>query len=366
MEPVISRHLHRKGQALGLPISGIFELTPRCNFNCGMCYVHLPAEEQRRRGAELSATQWISMAEQARDAGTVFLLLTGGEPALRADFAEIYEAIARMGFSLTVNSNGYLLDRLLPLFKRLPPSKFHITLYGTSNKTYEALCGVPAYDRVLANIRALRAEGVAVRVNISLTPENLDDLQSIYETGQSLGATLQAASYMFPPRRMWPDRVASFARMEPETAGQALARFDSLRFPREELRARYEAIAAGEEALELPEGDDCVGHGVACRGGKSSYWLGWDGRMSFCGMLSEPAFDAAALGFSEAWRQLREATAAIRLPKECAGCRHERFCSPCAAKCWCENGAFDRKPDYVCRMTYAYLAALEGYAHEDQ
>lgn len=25
----------------GIPISGTFELTPRCNFDCKMCYVHL-------------------------------------------------------------------------------------------------------------------------------------------------------------------------------------------------------------------------------------------------------------------------------------------------------------------------------------
>ena len=365
MESVTSRHLHRKGHALGLPISGIFELTPRCNFNCKMCYVHLPADEQRRRGRELTAGEWVSLAEQTRDAGTVFLLLTGGEPALRADFAEIYEQIAQMGFSLTVNSNGYTLGPLLPLFRRLPPAKFHITLYGTSNETYEKLCGVPAYDCVLENIRLLREEGIPVRVNISITPDNLADVQSIYEAAKALGATVQSAGYMFPPRRMWPEKAEQIFRMEPEEAGKAMARLDCLRFPREELRARYEAVLREEEALVLPESDECVGHGTRCRGGDTSYWLGWDGKMSFCGMLSAPAFDAVALGIPEAWRRVREATAQIRLPAECAGCRHERFCHPCAAKCWCESGRFDRKPDYVCRMTYAYLQALEEYANED-
>ena len=27
--------------AKGIPISGTFELTPRCNISCKMCYVHL-------------------------------------------------------------------------------------------------------------------------------------------------------------------------------------------------------------------------------------------------------------------------------------------------------------------------------------
>lgn len=365
MESLTSRNLHRKGHALGLPISGIFELTPRCNFNCKMCYVHLPEAEQKRRGQELTAAQWISLAEQTKDAGTVFLLLTGGEPFLRGDFAEIYEKIAQMGFSLTVNSNGYLLDRLFPLFRRLPPAKFHITLYGTGNETYEKLCGVPAYDRVIRNIRALREEGIAVRVNISITPDNLADVQSIYEQAQSLGAMIQSAGYMFPPRRMWPETAESVFRMEPEEAARIMAKLDRMRFSKDELCARYQAVLRDEEALALPDGDECVGHGTRCRGGDTSYWLGWDGKMSFCGMVSAPAFDAVGLGVAEAWRRVREATAQIILPKECAGCKHERFCHPCAAKCWCESGRFDQKPDYVCRMTYAYLDALEEYTHED-
>ena len=35
-EPYISSYLHSKGRRLGLPISGTFELTARCNFNCPM------------------------------------------------------------------------------------------------------------------------------------------------------------------------------------------------------------------------------------------------------------------------------------------------------------------------------------------
>ena len=62
MEPMLSKYLHARGRTLGLPISGTFELTPRCNFHCRMCYVHLTAEEQRSRGAELSTERWLALA----------------------------------------------------------------------------------------------------------------------------------------------------------------------------------------------------------------------------------------------------------------------------------------------------------------
>ena len=80
MEPKVAKYLHMKGSQLGLPIGGTFELTPRCNFNCKMCYVHLTQEEQERRGRELTTEEWLRIGKDAKDAGMVFLLLTGGEP----------------------------------------------------------------------------------------------------------------------------------------------------------------------------------------------------------------------------------------------------------------------------------------------
>ena len=32
--------LFARADTQGIPLSGTFELTPRCNFNCKMCYIH--------------------------------------------------------------------------------------------------------------------------------------------------------------------------------------------------------------------------------------------------------------------------------------------------------------------------------------
>ena len=47
-EPYLATWLHNQGGQKGLPIGGNFELTPRCNFRCPMCYVHMdPAEAEK-------------------------------------------------------------------------------------------------------------------------------------------------------------------------------------------------------------------------------------------------------------------------------------------------------------------------------
>ena len=107
-EPYLSSWLHSQGGAAGLAIGGTFELTPRCNFRCPMCYVHMDPQQADQVGRELSAAQWINLAEQARDQGLVFALLTGGEPFIRKDFFEIYDAMKDMGLVISINSNGQI------------------------------------------------------------------------------------------------------------------------------------------------------------------------------------------------------------------------------------------------------------------
>ena len=58
----IKRNLSRKCAALGIPVSGIFELTPRCNLRCRMCYVRLTPEEMAPLGQEQTTQQWLELA----------------------------------------------------------------------------------------------------------------------------------------------------------------------------------------------------------------------------------------------------------------------------------------------------------------
>ena len=198
-EPRLSSYLHAKACRAGTPLAGNFELTPRCNFNCKMCYVHLSEAEQKRRGAELSADEWLSIAETARSEGMLFLLLTGGEPLIRPDFRYILSELKKMGLMVSINSNASLIDKdMLDFFRHEPPFRFNITLYGASGEAYERLCGSNAFDRVLANIRALKDIGIGVKLNVSLTQYNAADMQRIYEIAESLGTRTVTSSGSVP------------------------------------------------------------------------------------------------------------------------------------------------------------------------
>lgn len=85
----VRKFLNFKARDNGIPISGAFELTPLCNLDCTMCYVHL--NKAQMQGAQLlSVEQWRQVMQQAIDAGMMYTRLTGGECLTYPGFRELY------------------------------------------------------------------------------------------------------------------------------------------------------------------------------------------------------------------------------------------------------------------------------------
>ena len=354
-EPYISRYLHGKGRRLGLPIAGNFELTARCNFDCPMCYVHLKQEDVEAQGRELTTQQWIDLAREARDRGMVFVLLTGGEPFVRKDFFEIYSAMKQMGLLISINSNGSMLSgEVLQKLIQDPPFRINISLYGGCSETYRTMCGNDAFDRVVENIRAVKEAGIDVRINLSITGYNRQDVEKIYRISQELGVHVKAASYMFPSIRVNGEQFGQGDRMNPEDAAACSVQWDRLRFSEEEFRGRAQAMHR-LAAVEEPECPTELEEGVRCRAGSTSFWLTWDGRMLPCGMMPWPVTRPLDVGFGTAWDQLREETGKIQACAGCSSCPKKEVCSVCAASRIAETGSFEQVPGYICSYTDAVI-----------
>ena len=347
-EPNLVTYLHRKGRQLGLPISGNFELTSRCNFNCPMCYVHSKENDKNCIKSELTAQQWLKIAKDAKDRGMVFALLTGGEPLIRKDFFDIYYGMQEMGIVISINTNGSLLKgEILEKFLENPPFRFNISLYGGSNDTYRDMCGIGAYDDVKESIRALRNAGVEVSLNLSITPYNHHDLERIYNDAKELNVNVRASSYMYPSIRVNGDQYGCGNRFSPKEAAEAIVKWDKLRFSEEEFKARAEHLAN----FMQESSDGCpveVEEGVKCRAGSSSFWMTWDGRMLPCGIMTEPIAYPLETGFNEAWDSILKQTADIRTPAKCSACQYKNVCGVCAAVCYTETGSFDQVPEFMC------------------
>ena len=350
-EPYLATYFHSKGRKLGLPIAGNFELTARCNFNCPMCYVHMSTDEVEKQGSELTAAEWIAIAEEAKNKGMIFALITGGEPFVRKDFFQIYNAMKAMGLIVSINSNGSLLEgEILEQLLENPPCRINVSLYGGCNETYQRMCGISAYDRVLKNIIRLKENGIDICINLSITQYNCEDIEKIYETALKHNIQVRGSSYMYPPVRLNKMQNGCGNRLSPEESAKYSVMWDRLRFTEEEFQIRAENMKKmqmiGENECIDPDVD--TNSDVKCRAGSTSFWITWDGQMRPCGMLPGPTAYPLEVGFAEAWDQIRQDTSKITLPSQCATCSKKEICGVCAAVCITETGRFDGIPEYMC------------------
>lgn len=351
--------LFLKSARAGIPLSGTFELTARCNLRCKMCYIHRQEADAAVRAEELSAAEWIRIAEAAKERGMLLLLLTGGEPLIRPDFAEIYAACREMGLMVSVNTNGTLLhEAVLQALTAHLPQRVNLTLYGASPETYERLClDALAYERAYRAVDFLLDAGIPLKLNFSAAPENLADWPAVSAYAKSRNLPLQTASYMFPPvRAAGHAGCGSGWRLSPEQSARVRWQSECETMTEENLLRRAEAIIRdGEIPAAQSTCQDMPTERIRCRAGAASFWMTYRGEMRPCGMMEAPSA-ARGKDFAAAWEVIRSEREKIMVPSRCTACRYHAICEACPAVCMAETGRFTSPPEYMCRKMDAYAA----------
>lgn len=352
-EPDIIAFLHAKAAKKGVPLSGTFELTRNCCFNCKMCYVH---DEKCVIKNELTSEQWLSVAKTARENGMLFLLLTGGEPLLRSDFNYLYKELAKMGFVISINTNGYLLNgETAETLKAFPPSRLNISLYGADKKSYIDLCGGDYFDSVAENIKNMQKAGINIKLNCTVTRQNCNELKKINDLVKSLEINIKTVTYLYPPVRKSEGFAGeNIGRLDPKSAAEYRLLWEEMYY--ENYRDRMKALVnSTAEESEIRNKEHCS----KCRAGSTCFWIDSVGNMSACGMLNGSE-NVLKKDFSECWQNVRSFTKNVRLPKKCLSCKYKNFCNVCMAVCYTETGKTSGLPEYVCQYSeHLYNLASE-------
>lgn len=357
--PLVEKLYQKAGKAR-IPLSGTFELTPMCNFSCKMCYVRKTAKEVAMHDRPMrTLSQWTEMGRQARDEGMLYLLLTGGEPLLWPDFWELYDTLYDMGLLLSVNTNGSMIDeKAIEKWRKRPPYRVNITLYGASDATYEALCGARGVcSKVKGAVLAMKKAGLIVKLNCSLTHYNAPDLKEMVQFAGDNSVQITVSTYMYPPVRRDATMTGQNDRFTPRDA--AWYHMQRYRYQKgEEAYVQYlknilhgmtEPPGLDEECVDPTNGR------IRCRAGTAAFWATWDGYMTPCGMMPEPKLDLNGFSFRDAWEKLVEISTGLHTSSVCENCANQSMCHSCAAMAYAETGTTAGIPLYLCEMTHAMI-----------
>lgn len=364
----ISDKLWKTAGEKKIPLTGAFELLPICNLKCKMCYIRKSMDEVNESGGLLPAKFWLDIAKQAGDMGMLFPLLTGGEPFLRHDFQEIYAGIQEMGMQVSINSNGTMIDEAMArwLGKHVP-TRINITLYGSSEKSYERLCGNgDAYNRVRKSVELLKKYRIPVKFNTSITPENINDMEDMINYAKSVQSPIQVATYMFPPLRRDNTMFGQNNRLSPEEAGYARVKADWLQNDQEWFKiqaARFERFVPITKS-KLEEQSSTEPKGMTCRAGRCSFWVDWQGNIGSCGMYLTSKVSLKENKFENAWKQVVEETNNIRFSSACTNCPNINLCHSCIAMVHNESGSINGIPEYLCKMNEATAKYYKEFAEK--
>ena len=352
----LERKLTLASYARKIPINGSMELLPLCNMRCDMCYVRLSRNEMEEQGSLHSWEEWLNIAREMKEAGTVFLLLTGGEPLLFPDFKKLYLGLRDLGMVLTINTNGTLLNEdWAEFFGQNKPRRINITLYGADDKAYRELCHFPGgFEKTMQAVRLLQKNNVDVKISSVLAKNNQKDMDRIILIGEELDVPVRIDTYMMPAQRERNYPYDKQSRLDPIQAAQ-----NRIMILKKEMGLDTFSQYVDQKIFEvehiLPE----EGPGkVRCYAGSSSFTINWQGMMRPCVILSEPSFSVFEHGFAKAWDMIHTAVSKIETSKKCNACSLRPVCRTCFASALLEEGSYDATPHYMCEYAKESLRLL--------
>lgn len=318
------RHWARENN---VPLNVNLELTPFCNFNCVMCYVHLNEEGAKKQGKVLCADEWIEIARQAKEMGTLEISLTGGEPFVHPEFWKIYSELNKMGFLITLLSNGSLIDEgAIKKFREYGmPYRIKLTVYGASNETYLRTCGsADGFTKVSRAIDLLKDAQVPLILTSTIVRQNADDLQQIYAFAREKGLPLQHTVSVVNSSRDSLNSIAS-------------SRFALSDFP-EELTL---------EELEKSKFPPLKTPFAWCASYRTSLWITWHGHLQLCAFMNTP-FTRWSGNLKNDYEQLHDKLKKIKSPAQCSSCEWKEFCQRCPGTLCAESSDPEKISESLC------------------
>lgn len=196
------------------PIGMLAELTHRCPLQCAYCSNPV---ELLKANREMDTDGWISLFEQAADLGVLQVHLSGGEPTLRTDLAELVRCLAGRGVYTNLITAGVgIAEGRIEALADAGLDHIQLSFQGAFSATTEKIGNSSgAHEKKIDTARRVRAMGLPLTINAPIHRHNMSEVPDFIELALDLGAerleiaNVQYAGWALLNRdALMPERVA--------------------------------------------------------------------------------------------------------------------------------------------------------------
>jgi len=140
-------------------------LTERCNLRCFYC---MPEEgiPLREKSEFMSSEETLAIAKVFVGMGVKKIRLTGGEPLVKKDAANIIRELGKLPVELAITTNAVLVDQFIDVFKEAGIKSVNVSLDSLKEETFNMISRRNYFDRIMKNIELLIANDFIVKVNV--------------------------------------------------------------------------------------------------------------------------------------------------------------------------------------------------------
>ena len=326
-------------------------LTYRCNLTCGFCYAGCGVAGLPEGWSEdevMSDDEVCRVLEVIRrDARCPSVSFTGGEPTLRPGLPRLVRHAKGLGLKVNLISNGQRLDEeRVQALAEAGLDSAQLSLEGPTEGLHDAIVGKPgAFERLWAGLERLRAHGVRVHTNTTLSRRNLGAAGGIVDLVADRGLERLTMNLVIPcgSAGSQPDLGVSYREIGDHV-----------------LRLRARAEARGVELVWYSPLPLClfntIAHGLGNRGCAAADGLlhvGPGGDVLPCSSFGH----AESLGnllrepFEQVWqsRAARFFRAKEMMPAGCESCPEAAACQGACVLYWREKGVAELGRDHASR-----------------
>ena len=343
-----------------------WEVTRSCNLACGHCRASALCGPYE---GELGTEKCLRLLDEIAAVGKPVIILTGGEPLLRADIYEIAAYGDRLGLRMVLATNGTFVTEAVA--KKLIESgirRVSISLDGPDAASHDAFRGVPgAFAEALAGIEALKKAGLEFQINTTITQVNLAQIREIHDLAHRIGAAAHHIFLLVPTgrgRELADQAITPLAYEETlnwfyeeglgcgiQLKATCAPHYFRIFHQRQKERrgATGKPLSAGAATGKPSAGREGGGHLLnamtrGCLGGISFCFISHTGQVQPCGYLELDCGQVTEKNFSEIWsgsdifRNLRD----LGLYEgKCGRCEFLKVCGGCRAR------AYEMTGDYL-------------------